>query len=106
MSMTVYVDNTNLIELFRLQSAIDDAYIDDAIVTLTIEDATGTEVSGETWPITLSFVSGSDGDYTGIINYQVGFDTDGAYTAVIDADAGVGRQGHWELPLIARTREY
>ena len=39
-------------------------FVNDATVTVTIKDSSGAVLSGESWPATLPYVTGSDGVYT------------------------------------------
>lgn len=99
-----YVANTNVIEVTGLKSAVEDTFIDDAIVTLTVKDADGNAVSGQTWPLALGYVDDSDGVYRGIIEDDVAFVAGTTYYAHINANAGANRKGHWEASFAAKTR--
>ena len=102
--MPVFVANSNLLELTGLRSEVEDAFIDDASVTVTIYDAADEEVAGETWPLTMDYTSGSDGDYSAIISEDVEFTAGATYYAHIEADGGDGRVGHWEFKFKPKTR--
>jgi hypothetical protein len=108
--MNVFISNTNMITLKRLRSVMENAYIDDADVTLTVVDkASGDPIAlpeGTEWPIDLepSEASPQRGDYVGIIPAEVEFEPNGQYIAVVEVDAGLGRVGHWEIPFVARVR--
>lgn len=102
--MTAFVANTNLLELSGLQDAIDDSYINDATVTATLKDSAGADVGGITWPLTLAYVDGSDGDYRAVLVAALELANRGHYTAVIEVDAGEDRVGHYEFPFRAATR--
>ena len=108
---TIYVGNTNVLELFRLKSVSENAYINDADVEVTIFDAAGDEVTippgtpeWTGWPVTLEYIPNSQGDYRAILHEALEFEAGKSYTAFIDANAGIQRAGHWEVPFIARTR--
>jgi hypothetical protein len=101
---TVFVANTNMLELLGLRSEIEDEYIDDAAVSVTIKTKAGVEVSGVTWPLTMAYVAASDGDYRTILSEDLAFVAKADYIAYIEADGGAGRVGHWELPFKAQTR--
>ena len=105
MSFTVYVGNTNLLEIFRLKSALDNSHIYDATVTVTIKDEAGTEVSGQTWPTAVDFVSGSEGDYYCILSEDLELTAGQPYIAHIDADGGINRFGHWEVSFTPIIRK-
>lgn len=100
----VYVDNTNLVELSGLKSAVEDEFISDATVRLTVKDEAGANVTGQTWPATLTYVDASDGVYRGIIEDDVAIEAGTTYIAHIDANAGANRIGHWEFAFVPKTR--
>lgn len=41
----------------------DPVYVNNATVTVTITDSEGVELTGESWPVELPYVSGSEGVY-------------------------------------------
>jgi hypothetical protein len=105
--MEVFVANTNVITLYRLTGKVDHAYIENAAVSVTIVKASDrTEVAGQTWPMTMDAVdeSPSRGDFRAVLSHQIAFEAGTNYIAIVDAHAGEGRTGHWEIPLVARTR--
>jgi hypothetical protein len=104
MSLTLYIGNDNVLELTGLKGFVADAYINDATVTATLYDESGTEVVGQTWPMTLVHASGTDGIYRGTIEYDVAVTTAQVYTAEVDVDAGSGLIGHFESRVMAVTR--
>lgn len=104
MTCIVYVGNTNLIEVVGLKSAVEDGYVNDADVSVTVKDAAGTNVSGQTWPATLTYVTASDGNYRGILEDDLALVDGAQYYAHVDADGGANRIGHWEFAFIPKTR--
>jgi hypothetical protein len=56
--MPGFVANDNVIELSGLRAELQDEYINDAVVTVIIEDADGAVVTG---PLQMPHVAGSDG---------------------------------------------
>lgn len=83
---TIYLDNTSTVQLQGLQSVVDDSYINDATVTATLyESDEVTEVTGETWPITLDYIASSNGNYAGSFSADVNVTEFGTYKAVITA---------------------
>jgi len=55
MTEAVYVENTNNQILNELKT---DAFVNDAVVLVTIKDTHGTEVGGQGWPITMDYIAG------------------------------------------------
>jgi hypothetical protein len=95
--MTAFVANTNVLELRGLKSAIEDAFVNDATVSVTIKDASGANVAGVVWPLTLAYVATSDGDYRAIIPHGAALTAGRQYTALISADGGTNRVGFWRF---------
>ncbi len=87
MTITLKRSNDNLIEWDDMDRATDDAYVNDASVTMTLKDSTGAAVTGAT-SLTMSYVSGSKGKYQGVIPYTVSLTAGSAYTLEITADSG------------------
>lgn len=100
----VFVVNDNLFVLSGVALASDGSTINDAVVSMTIKDSAGVDVTGVTWPVTMPF-TGTDGQYSATIEEGAGFVDDSGYTAFIDAETPGGITGHWEVPLGASTRE-
>jgi len=103
-SELVFIGNTNMIELRGLRDELSGEYINDATVTVTIRDLTGTEMDGQQWPATMPYVDGSRGIYRVPIVHSVPFTKDTNYIATITASAAGGTRGEWGMPLLARTR--
>lgn len=99
--MPAFALNSNIIELTGLTDELAGAYINDAAVDLTkIVDSDGEQVSGaSTWPLTMEYVAGSDGNYRAVIAADLPLTPGESYVAHIDADGGTNRVGHWEFPF-------
>lgn len=104
MSDTAFVGNTNLLELIGLGLAIDDTFVNDAAVTVTVKTAAGVNVVGPAWPIPMVYVAASDGVYRSILQDSLPFVAGDEYVAYINVDAGVDRIGHWEFEFTPVTR--
>ena len=103
MTTFAYVGNTNLVQLNGLKDGSTGLFVNDATVTVTIEDSLGTPISGETFPVTMSYVTGSNGDYEGAVSENLALVDGTTYYAVIDATF-TGAVGHWEYAFTAKTR--
>ena len=103
MTMLIYKDNENLVEIDLLKNAATDEYINDALVTATIKDSTGTVVTGDTFPKTLSYVAASNGKYQAALSNSLVLIPGRHYTAFITASVG-GLDASWEIPLLAALR--
>jgi hypothetical protein len=93
--MTAFVANTNVLELRGLKGAIEDQFVNNATVSVTIRDAGGANVSGVTWPLSLDYVADSAGDYRAVIPHGAALVSGRQYTAEISVDAGADRVGFW-----------
>ena len=62
-----YLNNSLLIELDGLQNAADDSYVNTATVAASLKDANGDNLVGESWPVSLAYVGGSNGKYQGTV---------------------------------------
>jgi len=101
----LYITNDNVIELDGLQNTVTEAYINDATVTVTITDKDGTEVVGETWPLAMPYVRGSDGTYRANLADTLTLTNGARYAATVTADAGANGLATWVEDLIARVRK-
>ena len=103
---SLYIGNDNIIELSSLRnvSTSPETYINDATVTVTIYDANGDEVSGETWPLSLSYVSGSSGKYTATLADTLSLSVNKRYRIKLTADGGAGLKGEWHENVNAVRR--
>lgn len=101
----VFIDNTSNVKLKSLRSAADDSYLDNAIVTMTLKDSAGSDVTGQVWPITLDYVATSNGDYTGTFAHGVALVEHDEYIAEILAILPDGSQAKWNEPVEALIRD-
>ena len=88
--LTAYLNSDNVITLNGLIDAVDSSYQNTATVQVTLTDYNGNEVTGETWPLTMNYVSASNGDYRATLVDTLNV-SEGSYTATITADAGVNQ---------------
>lgn len=100
----IYIENDNLVELDELKDNADDSYVNDATVTVTLQEPGGTEVSGQTWPATMSYVASSDGKYQGTLEDDVSLIAGQPYNAIINVTASDDRIAKWTVECIARER--
>lgn len=100
----LYDGNSNIIKLNGLQNAEAETYINTATVTVTLVDLSGNPISGETWPLTMDYVSGSNGNYKGILTSGLSLTSGQEVIAQISADGGAELDGYWEVHCIVTTR--
>ena len=84
-----YVLSDNEIMLDGLALS-DGTYQNDATVTVTLYDSAGVEVTGESWPLSMAYVSASDGDYKATLADTLGVTENKKYRAVVTAVASSG----------------
>lgn len=98
----IYIMSDNIIEVTSVQNVATGEYLNDADVTLTLVDAaSGNEIAGQTWPLALSYVSSSNGNYRGTINDDVSISHQQSLRAKVTVDAGAGLRRYWEKPCTA-----
>lgn len=100
---TLYIDNSNRLVLEGLQDEDSGAYLNAATVVATLYDENDVEVVGQTWPLNLSYVAASNGDYRGTLDYDLQLTEDALYYAHITATSG-SLQGSWRIALRADYR--
>lgn len=95
MSSGVYfINNSVLVQVLGLRNAADDSYVNNATVAVSIKGADGNNLAGETWPVTLAYVAGSNGDYQGVISSAVSVAVGDIVTLYITATA-TGLDAEW-----------
>lgn len=102
--MATFVANTNVLDLTGLRNELTDAYINSATVTVTVKDEEGVEVAGQVWPLVMSYVAASDGNYRAFLADTLPFVAKAKYTAFIEANGGANLVGHWEFHFKPTTR--
>lgn len=102
--MVAFVLNTNVLDLLGLKSWVEGNFINTAVVTYTVKDKGGVEISGATWPQPMDYIPASEGDYRGILPAALEMLPNKSYTAFIEAAGGGERIGHWEVPFKPLTR--
>lgn len=100
---TYYYKNDMIIEVNGLKNAISGAYVNDATVTVTMVDSAGSSVVGETWPLSVGYVGGTDGIYRATLQDSLTLTVGNLYTAKVTAVGG-GYQAYWETPLMVTYR--
>lgn len=79
------------------------SYVNDAVVTVSVTDRTGTTLTG---PHAMDYISDSDGRYVGIIPIITDSFDGQRVIVVVEATAGSGYgfYGKWQEPVIFDTR--
>ena len=102
---TLWVDSDNLWTVDELKNVITDAFINTATVTLNLFEADGvTLVTGAAFPLTVVYVTGSDGKYQATLPNELDLVAKTRYVAQTIADAGSGFHSEWRTPCQALKR--
>ena len=106
MIVEILFDKNNM--LLRLSGAKDAktaTFLNAAMVTARLVDGLGVDIVGQTWPLTLDFVAGSNGDYCGVLNDTLVQVIGAIERAQVTFDGGVGLKAFWETPCTVQVRE-
>lgn len=98
MTDELYKDTTMRIGIESLVDADGDA-VTDAVVTATIYDKNGDQVSGETWPVTLAHTSA--GTYYGTVSANIDLVVGKSYVVDIQATAST-LEARWRVPAFCK----
>lgn len=104
MLSSIYIGNDTVIEIEGLIDSVDDTYVNDATVSIQLYEIDGYGDVGDAFgsPVTMDYVTDSDGDYIGIIESSVGLTLGNKYLAIITASSS-GRDSRWD-EIIQVTR--
>lgn len=106
MNRIVYIDNDNILRVTGLADSISAAYMNAATVTVTLYESDGvTEVTGQSWPQTMAYEAGSNGNYRITLFDTLVLTHNRKYLAIVEADNGTNEKGHWEILVRAQTRK-
>jgi len=92
-----YKDNDMLIEVAGVTDKITGITIDNATITATLNDSSGSPVGGIVWPQSIDFVSA--GLYRKQIDKAAVIVDGGGYTLIVDLSTPGGTDAHWEIPV-------
>ena len=102
-TLTLYAGNSNVIEVQGLQNSVDSTYQNAATVRVTLTDLNGTQLTGETWPKTLAYVSASNGSYRATLSHEVDMEIGQRYLYDITAEQS-GSVARWRGEVKAVCR--
>lgn len=102
--MPTYIDNTNLLRVTEVNVTALDGTTSLSTLdgTFTIIDSSDVEVTGQTWPTSLTL--NTDGDYTGVIESDVAFTEGETYTAVVTIGTAVTNQAEFNHAINPKER--
>lgn len=92
---TLRLKSDNLLVLENLKDELEDlkgntAWVNNATVSVTLYDGKDedTEISGQSWPVTMSYISGSDGTYAATLEDGLSVARGDLVWVTATADAG------------------
>ena len=80
--------SNNVVYMLNLRDEITNDPVIDADISCTIYDVYGNPVSGQTWPLSLVYQDGTDGDYMGVLDDAIALDVGKYYKAVVTVVVG------------------
>lgn len=101
---TLYVGNDMLLTVSGLKAQTTGNWINNATVTCTLLDAAGDQIPGATWPLTLSYVAGTNGNYRVVLPDTLSLVAGEALRCHVTADAGDGLKGFWPYDVLVAER--
>lgn len=107
--MIVYVPGPNIIRYtegytLNLQTG-EPHYLDAAaVVEFRVQTPGYADVPGQVWPGLMTWITGSTGDFLGIILESVAMQPGLEYRLMVRVNNGINQVGTWDIPLHARSR--
>lgn len=103
MADVIFVGNPNLFVVNKLKAG--NSFLNNDTVTVTLRDITGTEVAGETWPVTMQYIAGSEGRYERVFPKDLVVSKGMLLTAFVDGGTVDPNTVHFECPILVWTRD-
>lgn len=101
MSITLFIENDNVLELSSVQDDVDDSYLNEGTASFKLQSTIGVDVDDTT--VNLVYVTDSNGIYRGTIDAD-DVPATGEYIAVFDFTQG-NYDAHWEVPCVVIERD-
>jgi hypothetical protein len=108
--LQVLVDNDNVVRLNGAQvtnlTTGERQYLDaQAVVQFRVQDEDYEDVAGETWPVTMTYLANSQGNFIGVLAADVALEADTDYHFLATVEYGANAHGTWDIPLRVLTRD-
>ena len=103
-NVNIHPDNSIKFKLVLRNPDASPKYVNDATVTATITNLNDENVEGQSWPVALGYVSGSNGIYKETITPVSGIEEGAKYKVKFDATGTGGIIGHWEQVIYVVPR--
>lgn len=105
MAEVLFSHNDHTIKLLGLKDGKTGNFVNNATVEATIYNSRGEPLAGVTWPIPMSYVADSDGDYQGDLDEEFVASLGSGYYMITDASAAPDVKGRWRTPIRVENRE-
>lgn len=104
--MEVFINNDNVIFVRGLRNVMEPEgqYLNDATVEVTLKNHMNQEVSGQSWPLTLAYITDSDGDYQGQLEDGIAM-APATHKLAVHVDAGSDKIANFVVMVRAVPRE-
>ncbi len=102
--IALFVGNTTILELTLVDELTGDP-VNSATVAVTLTDIAGAELTGETWPKPLAYVTASAGIYRALLSSSVAMEEGANYLYVATASVA-GMVGRWSGDVNAVQRSF
>lgn len=104
-----YVRNDNLLRganlrTITLATGLEAYLTDAATVTVTVIDADAVEVPGQVWPLALTYITGSQGGFLGLLRNELTWTDGSQWMAIITVDNGADQRGEFILRVDVQDR--
>jgi hypothetical protein len=105
MHLKLYIGNSMFLRAEGVKFENEETFLNDGLVEATVKNLNGTDVSGQTWPLTLDYITDSDGNYQGVLSNQLELTERKDYHVflTVTKDANVG---HWKETVTAQYRGF
>lgn len=96
--------SSNLLELVGAKNRATGQYLNSANVTvILVDEATGDQVTGQSWPTTLAYVPSTNGNYRALLSSGLALAENQRLVAKLTFNGGPGLERYVELPVLAMT---
>jgi hypothetical protein len=101
---TLYLNNDTTVTVTGLKNTSLDTYINNATATFTLKDSSGTTVAGMTFPLTMTYISASNGDYLATLQGALSLVEETQYVGEVTIVSG-NLDAKWTIDFIAKKRK-
>jgi hypothetical protein len=106
MTEILHINNDTTVTLTALTDTTASTPLNSATVTFDLVDTvTGTQVTGMTFPATMTYVATTSGDYTLVLEQSLDLTTGNKYTGTITASSGT-LDAKWDIDFVAQKRTF